>query len=161
MLIAPVFTKGAVSREVYLPAGLWYDWWTNIPARGPRTVERSVDLATMPIYVRAGAIIPVDPVRQYVGEPVEESTSLRIYTGADGRFTLYDDDGASQEYLDGRGTWTRFTWDDARRRLTIEPAPPKGATNIVTPRTFTVLVLPAGKTQTVRYEGRPVRVVVQ
>ena len=65
LLVAPVFTKGASSRDVYLPKGEWYDWWTNARATGGQTVARAVDLATMPIYVRAGAIIPVDPVRQY------------------------------------------------------------------------------------------------
>ena len=67
LLVAPVFTKGATSREVYLPTGDWYDWWTNAKTTGGRTVTRQVDLATMPIYVRAGAIIPFDPVRQYTG----------------------------------------------------------------------------------------------
>ena len=64
LLVAPVFTKGASSRDVYLPKGEWYDWWTNARATGGQTVARAVDLATLPIYVRAGAIIPVDPVRQ-------------------------------------------------------------------------------------------------
>jgi hypothetical protein len=66
---------GATSRDVYLPPGDWYDWWTNAKATGGRTVTRPVDLATMPIFVRAGAIIPVDPVRQYTGEPVSEPTT--------------------------------------------------------------------------------------
>ena len=61
----------------------------------------------MPIYVRAGAIIPVDPVRQYTSQPVDGPTGLRVYRGADGQFTLYDDDGISQDYLAGRGSWTR------------------------------------------------------
>ena len=101
LLVAPVFTKGATSREVYLPKGDWYDWWTNEKATGGRTVTRQVDLGTMPIYVRAGAIIPFDPVRQYTAQPVTEPTTLRVYTGADGEYTLYEDDGISQEYLDG------------------------------------------------------------
>ena len=58
LLVAPVFTKGATSRDVYLPGGEWYDWWTNAKSAGGQTVTRQVDLATMPIYVRAGAIIP-------------------------------------------------------------------------------------------------------
>ena len=66
----------------------------------------------MPIYVRAGAIIPVDPVRQYTSEPVKEPTTLKVYRGADGQYTLYEDDGISQEYLKGRGSWTRMTWND-------------------------------------------------
>ena len=112
LLVAPVFTKGASSRDVYLPKGEWYDWWTNARATGGQSVARAVDLATMPIYVRAGAIIPVDPVRQYTSEPVTEPTTLRVYRGADGQFTLYEDDGISQEYLQGKGSWTRIAWND-------------------------------------------------
>ena len=102
LLVAPVFTKGATSREVYLPGGDWYDWWTN--AKGDAaaaTVTRQVDLATMPIYVRAGAIVPVDPVRQYTAQPVTEPTTLRVYRGADGEFTLYETTGSA------RSTWRR------------------------------------------------------
>ena len=101
LLVAPVFTKGATSRDVYLPKGEWYDWWTNARVSGGQDVTRQVDLATMPIYVRAGAIIPVDPVRQYTSEPVTEPTTLKVYRGADGEYTLYEDDGISQEYLTG------------------------------------------------------------
>ena len=68
----------------------------------------------MPIYVRAGAIIPVDPVRQYTAQPVTEPTTLKVYRGADGQFTLYDDDGISQEYLKGRGSWTRIVVERPR-----------------------------------------------
>lgn len=154
LLIAPVFTKGATSREVYLPAGRWYDWWTNAPIDGGRTVTRPVDLATMPIYVRAGAIIPVDPVRQYTGEPASEPTTLRVYRGASGEFTLYEDDGISQAYLEGRGTWTRIVWDETARRLTIEPGAPAGATNEVRARAFRVELVPDNVSREVRFDGR-------
>ncbi len=158
VLVAPVFTKGATSRDVYLPAGTWYDWWTNARVDGARTISRAVDLATMPMYVRAGAIIPVDPVRQYASEPVTEPTTLRVYRGADGAFTLYDDDGRSQEYLQGRGSWTRLSCSDRLLRLTIAPAAPRGATNLPVTRDFRVLLLPDGTAKTVRYKGRPLTV---
>ena len=112
----------------------------------------------MPIYVRAGAIIPVDPVRQYTGEAVTEPTTLKIYRGADGEFTLYEDDGISQEYLKGRGTWTRLSWNDRAKQLTIEPGAPTGATNVVTARTFKVQLLPEGTTKDVTYSGKRVQV---
>ena len=83
----------------------------------------------MPIYVRAGGIIPVDPVRQYTAQPVTEPTTLKIYRGADGQFTLYEDDGISQEYLKGRASWIRLSWNDRRSQFTIEPGAPQGATN--------------------------------
>src|SRR5438128_6702380 len=65
LLVAPVVQKGAQSRRLYLPAGTWYDWWTGESLAGQRWIERAVDLATMPLYARAGAIVPLDPVRQF------------------------------------------------------------------------------------------------
>ena len=161
LLIAPVYHQGATSRDVYLPPGGWYDWWTGAKAAGGRTITRAVDLATMPIFVRAGAIIPVDPIRQYTSQPVTAPTTLRVYAGADGRYVLYDDDGVSETYLQNRGSWTRLTWNDRAQRLTIEPGPPAGATNVVTPRTFEVVVIPTGRRATVTYAGPPVTVTLK
>ncbi|HWR37587.1 MAG TPA: TIM-barrel domain-containing protein [Clostridia bacterium] len=158
MLIAPVYQKSATSRDVYLPKGEWYDWWTNSKVTGGKIVSRSVDLATMPIYVRAGAIIPFDPVRQYTAQVVSEPTTLRVYRGENGVFTLYDDDGISQDYVLGKGTWTRIIWNDAKRQLTLEPGAPAGMTNITGKRIFRVQVLPEGKTTTVNYTGKQIRV---
>ena len=121
-------------------------------------MTRQVDLGTMPLYVRAGAIVPFDPVRQYTAQPVTEPTTLKVYTGADGEYTLYADDGISQEYLEGRGTWIRMTWNDRARQLTLEPGAPKGATNLATKRTFRVLLLPAGTTKDISYEGKRVAI---
>ena len=158
LLIAPVYQKGAASREVYLPAGEWYDWWTGERQPGERTVTRPVDLSTIPIYVRAGAIIPFDPVRQYMDQPVQEPTTLKIFRGADGAFTLYEDDGISLDYLRHQGTWTRFTWQDREGRLTMEPAPPPGATQIDRgPRTFQVELIPDGAIHFVEYTGTRVQ----
>jgi alpha-glucosidase/alpha-D-xyloside xylohydrolase len=154
MLVAPVFTKGATTRDVYLPQGDWYDWWTNAKEAGGRTVTRKVDLATMPIYVRAGAIVPFDPVRQYTGQPVSEPTTLKVYRGADGQFTLYEDDGTSLDYLQGQATWTRMSWDDSANRLTIEPGAPAGSTNLPSNRMFRVELLPEGTTRNVSYSGQ-------
>src|SRR5207302_5950768 len=105
LLVAPVVEKGAKSRRLYLPAGIWYDWWTNEKVVGGRWLDRPVDLATMPLYVRAGAIIPFDPVRQFTAQAVTEPTALRVYPGADGEFTLYDDDGTSLDYQKNVATW--------------------------------------------------------
>ncbi len=160
LLIAPVYTKGATTRSVYLPSGDWYDWWTKARLGGGRTVNRAVDLATMPIYARAGAIVPVDPIRQYADEPVSGPTSLHVFPGANGAFTLYDDDGISQAYLAGRGNWIRMTWNDSTRTLTLDPGAPAGATDVVRPRVFRV-VLPDGRTNDVSYNGRRVTVVFQ
>ena len=142
LLIAPVFEKGATSRVVALPTGVWYDWWTTTKYTGGATISRAVDLATMPIFVRAGAIIPVDPVRQYTSQEVTEPTTLRVYRGADGQYTLYDDDGVSQAYLKGAATLTRMSWNDGARRLTI-------SANTARQRVFTVELLPDGTRKSV------------
>jgi alpha-glucosidase/alpha-D-xyloside xylohydrolase len=157
LLIAPVFTKGAASRDVYLPQGDWYDWWTHTRVSGGRSVTRAVDLGTMPIYVRAGAIIPLDPIRQYTSQPVSEPTTLLVFPGADGEYTLYEDDGISQAYLNGEGSWTRMTWNDRARQLTIEPGAPRGATNVAAARVFSIVVLPDGTARDVPYSGTRVQ----
>jgi len=153
MLIAPVYEKGATSRDVYLPAGKWYDWWTGKAVEGRKTITRKVDLSCMPIYVRAGAIIPFDPVRQHTGQKVDKPTTLKIYQGADGQYTLYDDDGVSLDYLKGTSTQTLIKWDDAAKRLTIEPQAKKNPK-----RTFKIELIPDGTTKTIRYTGRRLEV---
>ncbi len=156
LLIAPVFEKGAVSRAVYLPAGRWYDWWTNDSVSGGTTIQRAVDLSIMPIYVRAGAIIPFDPVRQYTSQPVTTPTTLRVYPGADGDFTLYDDDGISEQYLHGKATWIHLHWDDHTHTLTLEPAAPAGFTSQPVHRRFIVRIMtqPATSAKTILYDGK-------
>jgi alpha-glucosidase/alpha-D-xyloside xylohydrolase len=159
LLIAPVFEKGATSRTTYLPEGLWYDWWTGEKLEGGRDVKKKVDLSVMPIYVRAGGIIPIDPVRQYTGEKVTEPTTIRVFTGADGQFMLYEDDGISLEYLKGIGSYTGFKWNDRKKTLTIKPDAPKGSVNKIVKREFVVELYPAGTTQKVIYDGKNLTLV--
>jgi len=144
-----------------LPAGAWLDWWTGQKLEGKRWIERAVDLATLPLYVRAGAIIPLDPVRQFTAHRVSEPTTVRIHPGANGTFTLYDDDGQSLGYRDGsdaKTAWIRFRWDDAERRLTVEPdARAKNSAGEV--RDFSVEI--AGENQTrqrISYRGERLEV---
>jgi alpha-glucosidase/alpha-D-xyloside xylohydrolase len=157
LLIAPVVEKGAKTRRLYVPAGIWYDWWTGAKVVGPCWLDRPVDLAAMPIYVRAGAIIPLDPVRQYTGQTVSEPTTLQVHRGADGRFTLYDDDGKSLGYLHGQGSWTRITWDDRKSRLVIEPDD-RSSIREQPARTFEIVVLPNKVRQHVKFSGKRVDV---
>lgn len=156
LLVAPVVEKGATTREVYLPQGDWFDWWTGEKVAGGRRLKRAVNLQTMPIYARAGAIIPLDPVRQYTGQPVSEPTTLRIYGGADGAFTLYDDDGRSLAYQRGQGARIRLAWHDAQRGLTLEPVAGSG----VMKRSFKVRLLPGGTEKTVEFNGQRVDVAL-
>jgi len=150
LLVAPVIAKGATERKVYLPRGNWFDWWTGEAREGGRKITRAVDLATLPLFVRAGAIIPLDPVRQFTAQPVTEPTELRIYPGADGDYTLYDDDGHSLDYLKQDGARTRFLWNNAARTLTIDPANEGGAK---VKRTFNLRVMPGKQTASIEYHG--------
>lgn len=156
LLIAPIVEKGASSRRLYLPAGDWFDWWTGEKTSGSRWIERPVDLATLPIYVRAGAIIPFDPVRQYTAEEVNEPTALIIHPGADGSFTLYDDDGSTLDYRQNVAIWTRIHWNDRTRTLAIEPdRRSKLAPRL---RRFELRLLNSGSRQTADYAGKKVEV---
>jgi alpha-glucosidase/alpha-D-xyloside xylohydrolase len=157
ILVAPVVEKEAHSRRVYLPAGTWYDWWTNEKVAGPAWTDRPVDLATLPLYVRAGAIIPLDPIRQYTTQPITEPTTLKVYPGADGSFTLYDDDGTSLDYQRNLATWTRVHWNDHERTLRMEPDPRSKARSTES-RTFEIVLMTDGRRQELVYRGRRVDV---
>ena len=158
MLIAPVFEKGATVREVYLPKGNWYDWWNNKLQKGGKTITRQVDLSTMPVYVRAGAIIPVDALKQYTAEVVKDPLTIKIYRGANGSFTLYEDDGISQDYLKGKATLTNFVWNDFQKKLTIKPGIKSKNFNSGPQRVFRIELLPMGTIKKVKYYGKTVEV---
>jgi alpha-glucosidase (family GH31 glycosyl hydrolase) len=158
LLIAPVFEKAATNRELYLPPGLWYDWWTAEKQEGGRSIVRPVDLATMPIYVRAGAIIPVDPVRQFTGEKISAPLTLRIYRGADGDYTLYEDDGESLAYLKSDAVLTRFQWDDAAATLRISRDKLKTRSSVSATQALRIEIIPDGPVKTCDYTGKPVTI---
>jgi alpha-glucosidase (family GH31 glycosyl hydrolase) len=120
ILVAPVTSPGASTRRLYLPRGDWYDFWTGERMSGGRQIERPVDLQTLPLYVRAGAILPFGPVKQYVEENVAAPLTIRIYPGADGCFVLYSDDGVSFDHERGQFMRLMITWNDVRRELRLE-----------------------------------------
>jgi alpha-glucosidase/alpha-D-xyloside xylohydrolase len=153
MLIAPVIKPGAVSRRLYLPKGDWYDFWTGERTSGGREIERKVDLATLPFYVRAGAIVPFGPVKQYVTEKVDAPLIIRIYPGADGHFVLYDDDGVSFDYEHGEYLRLVLSWNDARRQLTLDLAP--GSKLVGGARELDVRLQGQDAGKRVRFEGKP------
>jgi alpha-glucosidase/alpha-D-xyloside xylohydrolase len=157
LLVAPVVAKGSTERKLYLPEGDWYDFWTQERHAGRRELTRKVELATLPLFARAGAILPLDPVRQYLAEPTDKPTIIRVYSGRDGEFRWYTDDGVTLDYLKGKFVWTRLKWNDQERRLTIEPEGGNGEFQPA-PRTLVVEVIPRGKPQTVRYDGKPIEV---
>lgn len=106
--------------ETYLPAGTdWYDFWTGEKFEGGQTVARECPLDEFPLYVRAGSIVPMGPIVQYATEQPEAPYEIRIYPGADGSFTIYEDDNETYAYEQGEYATYDLAWDDAARTLTI------------------------------------------
>jgi alpha-glucosidase (family GH31 glycosyl hydrolase) len=155
LLVAPVTEKGARSRKVYLPSGAWYDFWTEERVEGGREINRPVDLATMPLFVRAGSVIPLGPVKQYMNEKVEGPLTLTIYPGADGASTLYEDDGATFDYRKGEFMKIQLSWNDRQRRLVIRLA---NGSRMLPPRRrrIDIRVAPEKTMRTAVFEGRPI-----
>jgi alpha-glucosidase (family GH31 glycosyl hydrolase) len=122
ILVAPVVEQGATSRAVYLPRGDWWDFWTGERVKGGREITRAVDLETTPLYVRAGAILPLGPVKQFTDEKVEGPFDISVYAGEDASFLLYEDDGISFNYRKGEWMGIQMRWNDARRILKLELA---------------------------------------
>jgi alpha-glucosidase (family GH31 glycosyl hydrolase) len=152
-LVAPVTEKGAVEKKVYLPAGQWIDYWTKEKYSGGKEITRKVDLETIPLFVKAGAIVPFDPVRQYTDQPVDGPLTLRVYTGSDGSYKWYQDDGQSLNYQKGDFSFTNIKWNDKQRTLVIEPdAKAKSFGNW--PKQIRVELVPDGKTQTIDWQGK-------
>jgi alpha-glucosidase (family GH31 glycosyl hydrolase) len=123
LLVAPVVEKGATTRSVYLPPGEWTDFWTGEQIEGGREISRAVDLEAVPLYVRAGSIVPLGPVKQYADEKVDQRISISIYPGRDASFLLYEDDGVSFNYRHGEWMGVQMNWEDASRVFRMRLAP--------------------------------------
>jgi alpha-glucosidase/alpha-D-xyloside xylohydrolase len=157
ILVAPVVEQGASSRSLYLPRGGWYDFWTRQRLEGGREVKREVDLETTPLYVRAGAIIPMGPVKQYTAEKVQGPLTLHVYPGADGQASIYEDDGTTFDFE--KGEWMRIVcrWDDSERRLVVSLAPGSQMLD-PNPRPIEVRLATSGETRSITFQGAPVAV---
>jgi alpha-D-xyloside xylohydrolase len=168
LLVSPVTAYKARSRSVYLPAGAgWYDLWTGVAAAAGQTIEAPAPYDAIPVHVPAGAIVPTGPELQYTDEKPADPITLWIYSGADGAFTLYEDDGLTYGYEKGAFSRIPLRWNEATRTLTI------GAREGTFPgmaqqRTFQVVLVskqkpvpftfPAKPDQTVPYSGAAVNV---
>ena len=120
LLVSPVTEAGASSRPVHLPAGSsWIDFWTGKQAPGGETITAAAAIDTMPIFVRAGSILPYGPTVEYASQALDAPIELRIYPGADGSFTLYDDAGDSYAYEKGEYSTIPLRWSDQDAMLTI------------------------------------------
>lgn len=113
-------TGAAKTRAVYLPAGTaWHDFWTGVRHDGGRSIITAAPLKTIPLFVRAGSIIPLGPVMQYTTEKPADPFEIRIYDGADGHFALYEDENDNTHYEQGQCATIPFDWNDAKQELTI------------------------------------------
>ncbi|HUX66155.1 MAG TPA: TIM-barrel domain-containing protein [Terriglobales bacterium] len=158
LLVAPVVEPGATARALYLPRGLWHDFWTGERVAGGREHTRPVDLATLPLYVRAGAVIPTGPVKQYVEEASSEPLTLTVYPGADGGGALYEDDGASFDCQRGQFMRLEFAWRDRARELRLRLA--AGAMRPPRPRPLRIQVMGETTQRQVSFDGRPLAVIL-
>lgn len=122
LLVAPVTAAGAHERVVCLPEGAWYDFWTHARLQGVREITAAAELSTLPLYVKAGSIVPLGPVKQYATEPSSAALDVYVYPGADGRFALYEDDGVSMEHTRGVFSLLEMEWHDDARRLSLKLA---------------------------------------
>jgi alpha-D-xyloside xylohydrolase len=119
-LVAPVSEYKATSRSVYLPAGAdWYDFYTGEHVNGGQTITANAPLSQMPLYVKAGSVVPMGPVTQYVDEKPDAPLTFMVYTGADGTFSLYEDDGVSNGYTRGEFSRIPLSYNDKTGELTI------------------------------------------
>jgi len=154
ILVNPVTEQGATSRRLYLPAGtLWYNYWTGEAQQGGKMIEAAAPLDSIPLYVRAGAILPLGPDVEWTTEKPADPIELRVYPGANGDFNLYEDENDNYNYEKGVYATIPFRWDDAQRTLTIG-ARQGSFPGMLQTRTFRVVFEdPGGAAKSVRYSG--------
>jgi len=167
LMVAPVYTYGARERSVYMPKGAaWYDFYTGQKYAGGSSATLKAPLTRMPVLVKAGAILPIGPTTQYVDQTPDAPLTINVYEGADGSFSLYEDDGVSNAYTRGEASRIPLSYNDKTGTLTLGQR--SGAyKGMVAKRQFKVRFMKAGMASTgadqdagklVAYEGRAVTV---
>lgn len=116
LLVAPVLSPGGV-RDVYLPNDKWFSFGTNKTIQGPQTAQVTSKLDEIPVYVRAGTLLPLGPILQYTGQVSTAPLELQIYPGRDGAFNFSEDDGETRKYQKGTARFTAFSWNDRTKTL--------------------------------------------
>jgi alpha-D-xyloside xylohydrolase len=157
-LVAPVFEAGATKRKVYMPGrGAWFDFWTGARLAGGQTVDADTPIERMPVFVRAGSIVPLGPVKPYADAPSDEPIELRVYPGANGSFAFYDDTGNGYDYEKGEYSLVQVAWDDRSRTLSLAPREGSYASN---PRFRIVCGSAPSVSREVSYSGAAMRVAL-
>ena len=160
LMAAPVYQYGARSRQMYFPAGTrWYDFYTDGTVEGGQQLAVEAPYDRMPLYVRAGSILPMGPDMEWSDEKPLETVALMVYAGADGQFTLYEDEGTNYNYEKGAYSMIPIRYDDAQG--TVEIGERQGEfPGMLKERTFLIVrITPEGRqTSEVKYNGEPVKV---
>lgn len=159
LLVAPVTKAGASHWTVYLPRGAWHDFWTHEAHQGPGGVTVEAPLDRLPLFVRAGAILPLGPIMNYAGERVIDAITLLTYPSGRSTFTLYEDDGETTGYLEGRHVLTDFACSTEPEGLYCRIGPSQGETTLLPPgRSYTFQIhAPRPPAAVVLEDGQPVR----
>ena len=119
ILVNPVVKYKGRSRELYLPAGYWYNFWTGEMLNGERNITAAAPLNRIPLFIKAGSVLPVGPRVQYAMQEVMEPLKIMVYPGANGSFELYEDEGETYNYEKGAYSKILINWDDKKRSLTF------------------------------------------
>jgi alpha-D-xyloside xylohydrolase len=167
IMVAPVTEPSGSTKHVYLPGATWYDFWTGRVVKGGQAIDAAAPLERLPLFVRAGSIVPLGPDVQYAAEKAADPIELRIYTGADGDFTLYEDENDTYNYEKGAFATIPLHWNDAQHTLSIG-ARHGNFPGMLDKRTFRVVVVTEkagvgiGATQTVNetvsYSGQAMEI---
>lgn len=126
LMVCPVTTKGAVTRTIYLPKGNWFDYWTGKKYSGKQYIHVLAPLDTIPLFVKAGGIIPMQPEMKYFGEKQADVITLDIFPEGKSEFNLYEDDGKTLEYQQGKFAITKINASFIGQKLVLTIAKPAG-----------------------------------
>jgi alpha-D-xyloside xylohydrolase len=119
ILVNPVTEPGATSRHIYLPETTWYDFWSGVRMQGGRAIDTPAPIDHLPLFIRAGSIVPLGPDIEYAAEKPADPLEIRVYRGANGNFTLYEDEDDGYAYEKGAYATIPFSWDEASHTLTV------------------------------------------
>ena len=164
----PGADKLSKTRQVYLPKGVgWYDFWKGKKLQGGQTISAEAPIETMPLYVKAGSIVPMGEAMEYATQKPADKIEIRIYPGANGQFTLYEDANDTYNYEKGEFANIAFNWNDKTKELSIDSR--KGSfPGMLKTRTFKVVVVAENKAvgvdetaqvdKIIQYDGGDVKV---
>ncbi len=156
--IYPETEKATAPVDVYLPKGAkWWDFWDNTTYEGGRTIMRPAPIDIIPVFVKAGSILPWGPQVQYATEKNWENLEMRIYPGTDGTFTLYEDEGDNYNYENGKYSLIKFSWNDNGHTLTIHEREGKFK-GMLDKRTFNLKLMGSEIVKTIEYDGKEISV---